>query len=133
MEMKFELYQDISNIKDSLELESGTTICRLTQGEDEVVIEVRGEVCIDWYPTGNLDDECDRYNYASDFPAELMELIKSGNIYYDRRAYIHLNNWFEIFYNDGEDYDVAEGIEGYNPTQLFAYCLGCMNIFKEEN
>lgn len=118
----FEVCTDLEVLPDSMCLDSGEAICSYTDGNDKVEIEVRGYVTVDF------NDE--RYRCYSDMPKELQELFANGKAYYDDRVCILENNWYEVFFNWDEDYDVAEGIEGYNANELEEYCKECMALFK---
>lgn len=118
----FEMHANLKTLPDSMCLDSGETICSYTEGNDKVEIEVRG------YVTVYFNEE--RYRCYSDMPRELQELFENGQAYYDDRVYIDENNWYEIFFNWDEDYDVAEGIEGYGAIELEEYCKECMTLFK---
>lgn len=120
--MMFKMITDLIILPDSMCLDSGETICSYTDGDDKVEIEVRGYVTVDF--------NGERYRHYSDMPKELQELFKSGKAYDDDRVYILENNWYEIFFNWDEDYDVAEAVEGYNANELEEYCKECMNLFK---
>ena len=96
----FEMNTDLRIIPDSMCLDSGETICSYTEGKDEVVIEVRGYVTVDF--------NGERYRHYSDMPEELKKLFDTGKVYNDDRVDILENNWYEIFFNWDEDYDVAE-------------------------
>ena len=48
---KFEVYQNMREIKDSMQLDSGTDICKLTTDAGVVEICVQGFVCVDWSPS----------------------------------------------------------------------------------
>lgn len=120
----FEIFEDMINIKDSMQFDSGTTICRLQKGKDIIEIEVRGHVTVDWCSEGDFTNyPSDRYKYPSDFPKELKELIKNDNNWMnDPRVSVIENNWFEIFLNGDEAYDVVD-VEGNTPEQLLSLCL----------
>ena len=120
---QFEVYQDMRNIKDSMQLDSGTDICKLTTDAGVVEICVQGFVCVDWSPSGFKDDDIERYKHPSEFPDELKLLIETDpNWTSDKRLYINENNWFEIFLNEDEAYDVVD-IEGYTEEELLSLCL----------
>ena len=94
---KLEFTQDIdlSNINDSMELNSRLTIAGLT-GELQdgtrfgAFLEVQGYVSVVY--KGEL------YNYASDMPTELINLFHNGGYNpEDEDLCVNENNWFEIF------------------------------------
>ena len=118
----FKMHTDLKTLPDSMCLDSGEIICYYTEGNDKVEIEVRGYVTVDFNE--------ERYRHYSDMPKELQELFQNGKAYEDERVCILENNWYEVFFNWDEDYDVAEAIEGYDATQLEEYCKECMALFK---
>ena len=118
----FKMYTDLKTLPDSMCLDSGEAICSYTEGNNKVEIEVRGYVTVDFNE--------ERYRHYSDMPKELQELFQNGKAYEDERVCILENNWYEIFFNWDEDYDVAEAIEGYDAIQLEEYCKECMDLFK---
>lgn len=118
----FEMITDLTILPDSMCLDSGEAICSYADGSDKVEIEVRGHVTVDF--------NGERYRHYSDMPTELQELFKSGKAYDDNKVDILENNWYEVFFNWDEDYDVAE-VEGCNANQLEEYCKECMKLFKE--
>ena len=73
---QFEVYQNMRGIKDSMQLDSGTDICKLTTDAGVVEICVQGFVCVDWSPSGFKDNDIERYKYPSDFPDDLKSLIE---------------------------------------------------------
>ena len=62
-------------------------------------------------------------------PEELQNLFATGKVYEDGRVVINENNWYEVFFNDDEDYDVAE-IDGCSTSELESYCKECMELFR---
>ena len=118
----FKMNTDLTILPDSMCLDSGESICSYTDGNDKVEIEVRGYVTVDF--------DGERYRHYSDMSKELQDLFENGKAYDDDRVYILENNWYEVFFNWDEDYDVAE-VEGYNANALEEYCKECMVLFKE--
>lgn len=117
----FTMNTKIDKLPDSMCLNSNTHICEYHDGNDKVEIEVRGYVTVDF--------NGERFKHFSDMPKELQDLFSNGKAYHDDRVVINENNWYEIFFNDNEDYDVAE-IEGYTPAELEEYCKECMELFR---
>ena len=108
-----ELYEDMTQYNDSLLIESGTKICKFIRKDGKsAVIETQGEIKIFYYPNGDMGEESEGpFRYPSDYPDEIIKLIKNGEIYDSNKAYVDENNWFEItYYEDGEmlDSDVVE-------------------------
>lgn len=117
----FKMDFELNKLPDSMCLNSGTHICHYEDGEDTIDIDVRGYVTV-WF-------EGNQYNCYSDMPPRLKELFDNGKVYEDERVVIDENNWYEVFFNWDEDYDVAE-IEGYTPKELEDYCKECMGLFR---
>ena len=118
----FECYVD--TLPDSMCFDSGTDVCRYEDGEDVVEIEVRGYVTVDF--------KGDRYCHYSDMPLELQKMFQDGTAYDSDEVEILENNWYEVFFNWDEGYDVAE-IEDTNIADLESYCKECMDLFKGGN
>ena len=119
----FEMDIELEKLPDSMCLNSGTHICHYEDGKDTIDIDVRGYVTV-WF-------EEERYRHFTDMPKELQELFITGKAYEDDRVVIDENNWYEVFFNWDEDYDVAE-IEGYTPQELEDYCKECMALFRDK-
>lgn len=118
----FEMNIDLEKLPDSMCLDSATHICEYHDGKDKVEIDVRGYVTV--YFNGEV------YRHYSDMPTELQELFKNGKAYEDERVVIDENNWYEVFFNWDQDYDVAE-VEGYTEKELEDYCKECMELFRQ--
>ena len=117
----FKMNVELNKLPDSMCFDSGTNICHYENGNDTIGIDVRG------YVTVYFEDEI--YRHFSDMPKELQELFKNGKAYEDERVVINENNWYEVFFNLNEDYDVAE-IEECTPKELEDYCKACMELFR---
>lgn len=121
---------DMTNIVDSLQLDSGTEIAALYTPNGYAVIEVQGEVKILFNENGPAEDG-DWYRYPSEFPETLKEIIKSGSLSNDERAYVDANNWFEIFFyqDDTDCIPVSDctDCEGETPEQIFGSMLDFIN------
>ena len=118
------MHTDLKTLPDSMCLDSGELICSYINGDDKVEIEVRGYVTVDF--------DGERYRHYSDMPKELQDLFKNGKAYDDDRVCILENNWYEVFFNWDEAYEVAEEVTGYNTNELEEYCKECMDLFKED-
>lgn len=122
-------FVDMKPIKDSMQLCSDTQICRYgpPDGQFKVTIEVRGEVRITY------KDEV--YTNPSDFPQEVKEIIKNGDLWNTDEIYVGNNNWFELFFWDEEgnflDSDVVD-IEGMTPEELCDYCEEVLINFRKD-
>ena len=120
----FEMDIELNKLPDSMCLNSGTYICHYEDGDDTIDIDVRGHVTV-----GFKEEET--YRHFTDMPEELQELFLTGKAYEDDRVVIEENNWYEVFFNWDEDYDVAE-VEGYTPKELEEYCKECMALFRNK-
>lgn len=125
----FKMFVDLNEfsdgkLPDSMCYDSNTNICHYEDGNDTVDIDVRG------YVTVVFND--DVYSHFSDMPEELQNLFINGTAYDDDRVVINENNWYEVFFNDDTDYDVAE-IEKYTEKELEEYCKECMTLFRKHN
>lgn len=119
--MKFEKYVDFKKLPDSMCLDSGTSICRLEDGNDTLSIEVRGYVKVEY--------DGYYYRHYSDMPVTLQKMFAEGTAYNNPEVTIHEGNWYEVFYNQDKQYDVAE-IDGEDVSDLEGYCRGCMELFR---
>lgn len=132
--MKFEVVTSASNIKDSMQLDSGTVICTLTKGNDSVEIRVCGDVAVYWHPNSKQNEEPNILRIPSEFPEELKTLISGSyaKIYteptseklrweLDERVSVSSNNWFEIFLNESIS-DVID-IAGESDIELLIDCI----------
>lgn len=117
----FKMNVNLSVLPDSMCMDSGELICTYKDGNDTIEIETRGRVDVNF--------RGERYRYYSDMPSELQELFDNGEAYDDDRVEISGNNWYEVFLNYDEEYDVAE-IEGYTVEELENYCKDCMELFR---
>lgn len=117
--LRYTQYVDLTDVADSLLIESGTVIAELqsvNENYSHCSIEVKGEIRILW------NDEI--YESPFSYPDDLIEAIKSGHIYTDSDCYIDLNNWFEIFYEiEGhEDSDVLD-VDFHTPNEVLSIML----------
>ena len=137
----FALFQDLTDIKDSVQIESDDTnggdICSYEEGKYVVTIEARGAVKIWWNTTTNdlNNGDGEYYIYWSEFPEELKNLIRNTGTAdrrwtLDPRVYVSENNWFEIFLwkRDGEgnlEFIVSNciDVEESTPSQLAEECI----------
>lgn len=87
---EFTQYEEMENVKDSLEFESETQICTLGNSDYLVSLEVHGEVRV------TFNDEV--FRTPSDFPDELKALIRENEDWqFADNVYVGNNNWFELF------------------------------------
>ena len=95
---------DITKIRDSMQLDSGTVIAEMETPDAFVSLEVQGDVCV-YFHTEDAPQGFDGpYTKPSSFPDELKALIAgeepvrgAENWLYDRRVCVYANNWFELF------------------------------------
>ena len=126
--MKFWVNDDIdmTQITDSMQLDSDTQIAGMEFKGITASLEVRGYVGVYWNPdaTSEYLDSGDHYTQPSDFPQELKDLIKEGGYWdCDPRVYVTENNWFELFLADEDGYigsDVVD-VEEYTYVDLFNF------------
>ena len=128
--MKFEQHVDMTNIVDSLQLSSGTTIATLEVGNGTVAtVEVRGEVKIDFDGV--------TYREPADFPEELKQIIAEGRLLemeYDDRLYIDANNWFEFFLSEKGELignDIVD-VEKHTTAELYELMAETVNDWEEK-
>ena len=119
--MRFEDFIDVERLPDSMCFDSGTDICHYEDGDDTIDIEVRGHVKVDY--------NGETYRHYSDMPDELQKMFADGSAYDNDNVVIDENNWYEVFYNWDEQFDVAE-IEGIDTINLKKYCKDCMELFR---
>lgn len=117
--LRYTQYVDLTDVADSLLIESGTVIAELqlvNESCSRCSIETKGEIRILW------KDEI--YTTPFSYPDDLIESIKSGDVYTDSNCYVDLNNWFEIFYevNGKEDSDVLD-VEFHKPQEIISIML----------
>ena len=149
MEFYFNEDIDLPNIKDSMQLDSGTTIATLKYKNNWASLEVRGEVKVFFNPKvkeGEAPTDGDYYVYPSEFPQELKDLIAGEteiyradgdikgiehNWAFDDRIYISENNWFELFVADDEDDPIPDAVvvdvEGECATEILNMLMGAIN------
>lgn len=134
---------DMTKIKDSMQIDSGTTIATLKTKNHFISLEVRGEVKVFFNPDKNGEPtDGDYYTSPSEFPQELKDLIAENTEIYrkdedtkgiehtwslDDRVYISENNWFEIFREEDEDDPVPNAdivdAEGLTPEEILNLML----------
>ena len=85
----FHQFIDLSNINDSMELDSGLEIARLDKGKYAVTLEVCGSVRVLY--KDNI------YRNASNMPEELIQMFHNWRPEYEEIVDCGMNNWFELF------------------------------------
>ena len=133
----FKLYEDLTNIHDSMQLDSNTVIAELVDDKDviRVSLEVKGEVKVFWNPDGDPFDG-NYYNYPSEFPEGLKKLIAEDDQWFENEhLYISENNWFEVFFFDefGSDLGISEvvDVEQEDPQALEETLWECYQLTIE--
>ena len=113
--IKYEQYIDLTNIKNSMQLNSDQIIAELQKNEMIITLEVQGDISVSF--------NGESYFSYDDFPEELKKLIKSNAYMQDARVYVALNNWFEIFVYKNKNDTLPEAyvadVEGMTPEELF--------------
>lgn len=89
MEEKLQIFVPLTELKDSMLLDSGQEVLALKYKDYDVSVRVCGEVRVDY--------KDDRYAAASEMPDELLAKFRDGSAYDDPDVNIIDNNWFEAF------------------------------------
>lgn len=128
-EFRMDPDEDLTGIKDSMQIDSGTVIATLKTGNSYLSLEVRGEVKVWFNPDkeGKPEDG-EYYRYPSEFPQELKDLIAENRDWdLDSRVYVSENNWFELFKSKDEKDPVPESAtvdaEGSTPAEILMMLL----------
>ena len=87
---KFKCYIDISDINDSMELDSGLTIATLKGDKYDLELMTQGYVRVIYKDSV--------YTYASGMPKELLKMFHDGKITED--VNVVENNWYELFVDE---------------------------------
>ena len=111
--INFEPFEDLTNIQDSMLIDSDTEIARLTL-DDSVVkyatLEVRGDV--------NITYGGENYRTPSEFPEELKEVIRKNPNCWDTECsgiFVGNNNWFEAFlWDENNQYLTSDCVDAEN-------------------
>lgn len=121
----YKCYIDLTDINDSMELDSRQIVAELTDGEYSASLEVNGEVRVTYNGT--------TYKCASQMPEELIKMFHNGNFYKD--VYVDMNNWFEVFIDKNGKWtgysDVCD-CEGMNPTEIEGFLKDCIDVYIKE-
>ena len=126
MKLEYKQNIDLSNINDSMELESGQVIATLEMGEQLVSLEVHGDVRVIY------KDEV--YKTQSQFPEELMQMFHDCSAFESPLVEIQDNNWFEMFLYEKKhttwkwtgEADVVD-VEGCKPHELLSQMIDYLN------
>lgn len=126
---RYTQYEDMKPIKDSMQFDSDTEICSYVSPDEKftITIEVRGEV--------RLTYKDETYTKPSEFPQEVKEIIKNGDLWNTDEVYIGNNNWFELFIWDCDGDYIDSGvvdIEGQDPEYIAKYCENSLETFRRD-
>lgn len=122
----FELYENMEQVKDSMQFESGTNIAKYENDNFVAEIAVVGDVRV------FFNDELYKSPYS--FPQELQDIIAEGNLFNDERVEVVENNWFELSVTEGNAVLFAEtvDVEGLNAESIKHLCEDLVNQFIQE-
>ena len=124
--LRFYLDEDLTNVTDSMEFDSGTEIATLSFGDSEASIMVCGEVRV------TFKDEL--YRKPSEFPEELKEIIRAGHVFDHEDVYVGNNNWFAIQFRDGTEWDPNDDVvdvEGLSKQEVFSLMWDALSSHLE--
>lgn len=125
---QFTLYEDLTDINDSMLFDSETVIAVVTTPEGkEMSLEVRGDVRVSPYDNeGNACNET--YRNYSEMPQDLKDAIKGGKL--DEIAYVGNNNYFEVFYDRADvfvDNCSTVDTENHSPAEIYSLMADMIN------
>lgn len=123
------VFVDLTNINDSMQLDSGTVIATAEASGRIAEAVVCGDVDIYWFPDGDLYKDGENYKRPSDFPEELKKALADPgySMFIDPRVEVINNNWFEVFIYESDGNGgignnicsyVAEDLERLGPEDL---------------
>lgn len=127
---------DLTKIKDSMQIDSGTTIATCHMKDFYAYIEVRGDVMVFFNPNTNEEPtQGEYYTKPSEFPQELKDLIAKDETWYlDKRVELVRNNWFELFWGKAPtDTGLSSecvSIEEYNTNDIMNLLMYCAEQAK---
>ena len=114
--LTFKQRVDLTDINDSMELNSNTTVASLTGTlqdgtEFGVYLEVQGHVTVVY------KDKL--YTAASDMPDELLKLFHEGGYNPDNEDLaVNENNWFELFIEENNQMVRSDCVDAENMTDI---------------
>lgn len=142
MVLHFKNNIDLSNIKDSMQLDSDQVVAELKTDNFLVTLEVKGLVTVLYNPDpkGNAEDG-QVYNSASEFPPELMDIFAQGKANELPNVCVKENNWFEAFVEFTNTYESARVLidtelvdaEGLNEQEVFEMLYDIYREYWEED
>lgn len=119
---------DMTTVKDSMQLNSGTVIAELSMDGYIASLEVRGEVDV-------YSEELEKHFYApSEFPDDLKKQIKENpNWYLGKKYCINMNNWFEVFIGTTNDYlgAVVVDADGLSNDEIEELLKECISYYAD--
>ena len=121
----FECDEDLSKYTESMLFPSDRTVAEATFTDKdgnriEFWLGTRGDVDVDFFENG-MDEDPTNYEDPDDFPEELIDIIKAGNLWADERVYVTNNNWFEVIYDIYDKNGTLLHCDG-EMFEDFAYC-----------
>lgn len=127
MAYAFDCYEDLSDVNDSMELESGQIIAELNRLYHRVELRVVGDVRVVY------KDEV--YKSVSQMPDELVQLFHWEKAWENEDVYIDDNNWFEVLiYKDSglwTGYGEVVECEGMSPADIECLLNDCLYEYLE--
>ena len=123
---------DLTNINDSMELDSEQEVARYDKDHFCVTLEVRGSVRVIY--------KNEVYKSASQMPDELLQLFHDGKADEEHEVYMDMNNWFESFFWEWDEkkklvwtgFCDVEDCGGLNPEKLEKYLKDCYDSYYDE-
>lgn len=123
-------YEDLSNVYDSLEIDSNTLICKYTSatGKYTIEVEVIGDVLVYYSSTSNFEDpeEYEEFDTPSEFNKDMKHLLQTHEFWDSDKIQVINNNWIEICFRDSDgqilESDVLEEAEGSSFEDLVNIC-----------
>lgn len=112
------VYEDLSEISDSMLMQSGTIIAEYEDDENELYVtyEVQGDV--------NVRYKDEYYHGEDEMPEELKDIIKRGELFDHPDVYVGNNNWFsctewsEKGFGGFATFDDVANLENMNPKAI---------------
>lgn len=131
MEIEYKQFIDLSNVNDSMELNSDTTIAELTGKRLDgtsfgVYLQVQGKVTVIY------KDKL--YSHASEMPEELLKLFHDdGYSPSDENLTVNENNWFELFIEENDHTVFSDVVDagGLDETEVFTYLVDAYREYYE--
>lgn len=85
--IKFEVYQNLKDCKDSMLFNAGERIAKYGTDDNYVLLTVYGEVRVEY--------KGEYYYRVTDMPQDLVDMFENGRAYDSDYVYIGNNNWFD--------------------------------------